>query len=477
MMRVLLLVAFASFAIVSADQSSWTATLSKLSGTTPAPTAHTLAPAGAFHESGATYWGDDRLTGTVTEHCHCVGCEGPPDGVHFQPTDVGKTVVVTGDDVTVDGKFRQVHWGNKQHHNVNAKITHVSLGLNGMVQLEGGDKFPNPPSVTHHVLSPANSPEACALACEEDVKCTTSMWKEDAINVRCFKYYHKVESVECTGAKIFTCYQKATTCAAVSSSTADAGYADNYRGWYDVQRCGKCNDYCRWVGNNGSGGDPATKQVHGTSYWSCRLAGGSAPFTAAGHYLHANSPTLNNHTTSTSLFPYKKCTSQGDDIPRESCRTVHTAPPRAAPTTAEPGSYTWPPGIPTVPPRQPNITVVPTEVPTVPPALSSTQPTEVPSTATPSCDDSCNMIDQHDYHGNDLIKGGHTDVADHQECCQLCHANAACTFWTYSTGNSNGKAAKLCWLKDSNSGAESQIERQSGGSGCWLHANGTSTSK
>ena len=116
---------------------------------------------------------------------------------------------------------------------------------------------------------------------------------------------------------------------------------------------------------------------------------------AQGHYLHANSPTLNNHTTSTSLFPYKKCTSQGSwhncawilhlheiqvfvgpgaDIPRESCRTVHTAPPRSAPTTAEPGSYTWPPGIPTVPPRQPNITVVPTEVPTVPPALSSTQP-------------------------------------------------------------------------------------------------------
>tara|TARA_Y100000385_G_C12481964_1_gene379418 strand:+ start:339 stop:461 length:123 start_codon:yes stop_codon:yes gene_type:complete len=24
----------------------------------------------------------------------------------------------------------------------------------------------------------------------------------------------------------------------------DAGYYDKYRGWYDVQECGRCNDYC-----------------------------------------------------------------------------------------------------------------------------------------------------------------------------------------------------------------------------------------
>ena len=42
--------------------------------------------------------------------------------------------------------------------------------------------------------------------------------------------------------------------------SADLGYKDNYRGWYDINNCGECNAYCRWVGNNGSGGDPSTKQ-------------------------------------------------------------------------------------------------------------------------------------------------------------------------------------------------------------------------
>lgn len=58
-----------------------------------------------------------------------------------------------------------------------------------------------------------------------------------------------------------------------SPSNHDAGWADSYRGWYDVQGCGTCNDYCRWVGNSGSGGDPRSKVVHRTSRWNCRRAG------------------------------------------------------------------------------------------------------------------------------------------------------------------------------------------------------------
>ncbi|CAJ1442139.1 unnamed protein product [Effrenium voratum] len=60
------------------------------------------------------------------------------------------------------------------------------------------------------------------------------------------------------------------------SGWGDAGYPDNFRGWYDVQGCGKCHDYCRWVGASGSGGDPKEKLTHQQSYWSCRLAGTSA---------------------------------------------------------------------------------------------------------------------------------------------------------------------------------------------------------
>jgi len=67
----------------------------------------------------------------------------------------------------------------------------------------------------------------------------------------------------------------AATCP-ISSGTGDAGYADNYRGWYDASGCGICQDYCRWVGNSGSGGNPSVKTSHGDSFWSCRKAGGKS---------------------------------------------------------------------------------------------------------------------------------------------------------------------------------------------------------
>ena len=67
----------------------------------------------------------------------------------------------------------------------------------------------------------------------------------------------------------------ASTCP-ISSGTGDDGYADNYRGWYDASGCGICQDYCRWVGDSGSGGDPSVRTSSGDSFWSCRKAGGKA---------------------------------------------------------------------------------------------------------------------------------------------------------------------------------------------------------
>jgi hypothetical protein len=54
---------------------------------------------------------------------------------------------------------------------------------------------------------------------------------------------------------------------------ANDGYTDPYRGWYDFRGCGVCNDYCRWVGNNGSGGNPNSKITHGSSFWACQYPG------------------------------------------------------------------------------------------------------------------------------------------------------------------------------------------------------------
>ena len=81
-------------------------------------------------------------------------------------------------------------------------------------------------------------------------------------------------------------------CAAAQNSVQDQGYNDAYRGWYDVQGCGECNDYCRWVGNSGSGGDPAVNFAAGStdngSWWSCRMAGSDETYSARGIFTSFN---------------------------------------------------------------------------------------------------------------------------------------------------------------------------------------------
>lgn len=77
-----------------------------------------------------------------------------------------------------------------------------------------------------------------------------------------------------------------TSCVPVTSEKGNKffdGYPDSYRGWFDVTGCGTCNDYCRWVGDSGSGGNPKSRLIHGRSFWSCRLAG-SAAHTPRGHF-------------------------------------------------------------------------------------------------------------------------------------------------------------------------------------------------
>lgn len=60
------------------------------------------------------------------------------------------------------------------------------------------------------------------------------------------------------------------SCEEASFDIIDEGYHDDYRGWYDPLGCGICNQYCRWVGNSNSGGDPANKLRSQSSFWSCQ---------------------------------------------------------------------------------------------------------------------------------------------------------------------------------------------------------------
>ena len=72
----------------------------------------------------------------------------------------------------------------------------------------------------------------------------------------------------------------------------DLGYKDNYRGWYDINNCGDHNVYCRWVGNNGSGGNPSIKTQQGSSWWSCSV--GDEPYSKPGYFGNNFNFNLNN---------------------------------------------------------------------------------------------------------------------------------------------------------------------------------------
>lgn len=54
---------------------------------------------------------------------------------------------------------------------------------------------------------------------------------------------------------------------------------DPFTGYYDVQRCGQCNDFCAWVGEAGDGlgvNPQYTAISGGGDYFACKLSGGYA---------------------------------------------------------------------------------------------------------------------------------------------------------------------------------------------------------
>ena len=65
----------------------------------------------------------------------------------------------------------------------------------------------------------------------------------------------------------------------------DCGYATSDRGWYDLQGCGYCHDYCRWVGccaGNSAVSGTCNNPSCGTGYFACH--------TPAPQYVYAERP-------------------------------------------------------------------------------------------------------------------------------------------------------------------------------------------
>ena len=136
----------------------------------------------------------------------------------------------------------------------------------------------------------------------------------------------------------------ASTCP-ISSGTGDDGYADNYRGWYDASGCGICQDYCRWVGDSGSGGDPSVKTSSGDSFWSCRKAGGKASNPGTNQKDFCPDPSNTNIRSVGGCgsddysargyygdtFTFEKCSGQGVELnPTQTTSTEEETQPRVS---------------------------------------------------------------------------------------------------------------------------------------------------
>jgi len=121
-----------------------------------------------------------------------------------------------------------------------------------------------------------------------------------------------------------------------SSCTSEAAEADGsaddpYRGWYDVQGCGSCSDYCRWVGGTGgSGGNPANRLTYGNLYWSCYLAGSSHRYTAADYF---------------DRFDYERCRSESESSSSSSSSSDSSSSSSSSDDSSSEDDEASPPGV------------------------------------------------------------------------------------------------------------------------------------
>ncbi|CAB9511428.1 expressed unknown protein [Seminavis robusta] len=129
----------------------------------------------------------------------------------------------------------------------------------------------------------------------------------------------------------------AGTCAAANPSTLDNGVhrgQDPYAGWFSLNNDGCCQDFCRWVGGSGSGGDPSLGIKHRESYWSCRPAGYSACT-----YFEGFGESFN----------YAKCDGQGVPAAPKPVVEAETSPPPPEPPAVEVKQEETPQGVPADP--------------------------------------------------------------------------------------------------------------------------------
>ena len=71
------------------------------------------------------------------------------------------------------------------------------------------------------------------------------------------------------------------------------------------------------------------------------------------------------------------------------------------------------------------------------------------------CEDKTNRIDNNDYVGSDLVKGGFSNTTP-DKCCAHCIATMGCKYWVF------GKDNNKCWVKADTRGSQKKPNRMSG---------------
>ena len=81
--------------------------------------------------------------GPIVAACFIHGLRKVTQPAPFSKADVGKVVRITGNDVHVNGKARNINWLDAKHHDLTAKIKSVEEMYRGKVELQDGQEFEN----------------------------------------------------------------------------------------------------------------------------------------------------------------------------------------------------------------------------------------------------------------------------------------------------------------------------------------------
>ena len=192
-------------------------------------------------------------------------------------------------------KCPKCKWGEICHGNPTGKITCEKSTFKKILNHQCTSFLPHDPSLKTMAAAEAKCRRTPGCGGVSDLYC-------NGIHPSIPDHYALCRGNSLKTDRYGTCvFSRSDGACTIHTTHVDAGYSDQYKGWYDLQGCGKCYSYCRWVGNSGPGGDPNTRTTYmrkgatSKSFWSC--------------------VTTKNGFNTHKSFNYKKCSGKGAPAP------------------------------------------------------------------------------------------------------------------------------------------------------------------